>query len=105
MPFKEKLVYLRNSRDLTQPQLAKILKCSVGTISNWECGNTIPNADQLAEAASFFGVSTDFLLDREEFSDPDIRSIQRAMVSMDQKRRNEMKTMLSIAFAIDFGED
>lgn len=105
MSFKEKIVYLRNSRNLTQPQLATNLKCSVGTVSNWECGKTIPNADQLSEAATFFGVSTDFLLDREEFTDPDIRSIQRAMVGMDSKRRNEMKTMLSIAFAIDFGED
>lgn len=105
MTFQERLVSLRNSRCLTQPQLSTALECAVGTISNWECGKTIPNAEQLRLIADFFGVSVDFLLDREEFSDPDIRSIQRAMMGMDQKKRNDMKTILSIAFAINFGED
>lgn len=105
MSSKEKISYLRNVRNLTQPQLAAALGCSVGTISNWECGNTIPNADQVTELADFFNVSADFLLDREEFFDPDIRSIQRAMLGMNQKRKSELKTMLSIALAIDFGEE
>ena len=105
MSFQEKIVYLRNSRGLTQAQLAKSLQRSVGTISNWECGNVVPNSDQLSNVADFFGVSTDFLLGREEFTDPDIRSIQRALAGMGQKRKGELKTMLSIAFSIDFGED
>lgn len=105
MPFQEKLVFLRNTRSLTQPQLSSALDCSIGTISNWECGKTLPNADQLATIASYFGVSVDFLLDREEFSDSYMRSIQRAMAGMDQKQKNDVKTLLSIAFAIDFGEE
>lgn len=105
MSFQEKLVSLRNSRKLTQPQLAAVLKRNVSTVSNWECGRGTPNSEQLAEIADFFGVSTDFLLDREDFSDPDIRSIQRAMIGMDQKKKRDMKTLLSIAFDINFGEE
>lgn len=103
--FSKKIVQLREAKGLTQLQLAKLLGKSVTTISNWECGKAVPNLDQIAALAEFFDVSADFFIDRNEYSDPDIRSIQRAMTGMDQKRKGELKTLLSIAFDIDFGEE
>lgn len=105
MSFSEKIAQLREAKGLTQVQLAKQLEKSVTTISNWECGKAMPNLDQISALAEFFDVSADFFINRNEYSDPDIRSIQRAMAGMDQKRKGDLKTVLSIAFDIDFGEE
>ena len=51
---------LRNSRSLSQVELAKQLHVSKQTISNWENNNVPPS---LIRIANFFDVSTDYLLE------------------------------------------
>ena len=54
---------LRNSRHLSQVDLAKQLHVSKQTISNWENNNVPPSIDTLLRIARFFDVSTDYLLE------------------------------------------
>ena len=54
---------LRNSRSLSQVELAKQLHVSKQTISNWENNNVPPSIDTLIRIANFFDVSTDYLLE------------------------------------------
>ena len=54
---------LRNSRSLSQVELAKLLHVSKHTISNWENNNVPPSIDTLIRIANFFDVSTDYLLE------------------------------------------
>lgn len=54
---------LRNSRSLSQVELAKQLHASKQTISNWENNNVPPSIDTLIRIANFFDVSTDYLLE------------------------------------------
>ena len=60
--FGEILTELRQDRAWTQRQLAEQLHVSVGTISNYENNNHLPDVEKFIDLASLFGVSTDYLL-------------------------------------------
>ncbi len=61
--FGDRIRELRNSRSLSQVELAKQLHVSKQTISNWENNNVPPSIDTLIRIANFFDVSTDYLLE------------------------------------------
>ena len=56
------LVKLRQTKILTQSELAKQLNYSDKSISKWEHGDAVPPIDVLKEIADFYGVSLDFLV-------------------------------------------
>lgn len=58
------LAKLRQERRLTKEQLGQVLCVSAGTISNYEKGVHLPDADKLIMLADYFRVSTDYLLGR-----------------------------------------
>ena len=62
--FGELLSELRQSRGMTQKELAKVLYVSDGTISNYENGVHYPDVEKLMDIADFFNVTTDYLLGR-----------------------------------------
>lgn len=70
MEFGEKLYRLRVARGIYQKQLAAYLQVSVGTISNYENGIHYPDLQTLCKLATYFHVSTDYLLDRTEYLSP-----------------------------------
>ena len=49
-------------KGLSQLAFAKILGISQQTIGSWETGRTSPDLETLIKIASFFNVSTDYLL-------------------------------------------
>ena len=55
---------LREKKNLTQTALAKDLKVSNTTISNWEAGYRQPDLETLIRIANYFDVSLDYLLGR-----------------------------------------
>lgn len=54
---------LRQARNLNQVQLAKELKVTKQTVSNWENNNISPSIEMLVNIAKYFSVSTDYLLE------------------------------------------
>ena len=60
----EILAELRQERGMTQKALGHVLCVSAGTISNYEKGVHLPDADKLIILADYFHVSTDYLLGR-----------------------------------------
>ena len=66
MEFNEKLQKLRNSKNITQEELADKLYVSRTAVSKWESGKGYPCIDSLKSIADFFGVSVDELLSGEE---------------------------------------
>ena len=54
---------LREDRDLTQAQVAKILHCSQRAYSNYERGVVDMSTKSLIELAKFHGTSVDYLLE------------------------------------------
>lgn len=62
MDIKSKIKTLRNSKNLTQEQLAKRLWLSKASISAYESGTKYPSLEIIIKMARIFNVSTDYLL-------------------------------------------
>ena len=60
---------IREDRDLKQKDIAKLLNVSQNTYSQYETGVIALTAEVLIKLADFYGVSVDYLLDRETPSD------------------------------------
>lgn len=57
---------LREDKDLTQTEIAKILNCSQRVYSNYECGDIDIPTEILIKLADFHGVTTDYILGRSD---------------------------------------
>ena len=97
--FAVRIKNLRQSKQLTQVQLAEKLSVKKQSISNWENDNIMPSVDMLVRIADFFHVSTDYLLGRDiqEASAPQMlditgltpRQIEHIQCIVDDLRENE----------------
>lgn len=65
MNFGEKLAKLMQENGVSNYKLAKTLSCSQSSVKNWLAGNE-PKIEYATGIANFFGVSVDYLLDREQ---------------------------------------
>lgn len=68
--FSENLKKLRNSKHLTQEQVAEALKVSPQSVSRWECGNTFPDIMLLPEIARLYSVTVDDLYRENSYAYP-----------------------------------
>ena len=74
--FSERLRKLRRERNLTQTELANSLNVSNGTIAMWETEKRQPDLDMVSKIASFFNVSVDYLMGREQKVDNNVAGVQ-----------------------------
>jgi transcriptional regulator with XRE-family HTH domain len=61
MGFKERFIELQNDAGYTNYRLAKLLRTSKSTITNYRTGATIPTSSMLDHIAVFFGVNSEWL--------------------------------------------
>ncbi len=74
----ERIRHMREDRDMTQAQLARLLNIHQTTYSDYELGNLnipIPVLDKLAD---LFGTSIDYLVDRTDEPKAYPKSAQKA---------------------------
>ena len=64
--FQIRLKELRESRGLSQADLAQAIHTNQSTVAMWENGTNRPRNATLEKLANFFGVSTDYLLGRTD---------------------------------------
>jgi len=84
--FGDRLRQLREEHDLTQEQLGKVLNVKKAAVSKYETGYTVPDSETLKKLASFFGVSTDYLLGlTDDPTPPQQTFIERTPASSDTK--------------------
>jgi len=57
-----KIKQFRKMNNLTQSQLANLLKTTQDTISLWELGKSYPDAENIVRLAKLFRTSSDYLL-------------------------------------------
>ena len=79
--FSERLVQLRENRELKKKDLAAILNVSASCISQYEKGTSIPGYDVLLRLSQYFGVSIDFLLGNDSGSLLDLGNIYDGTVT------------------------
>lgn len=63
--FSKNLKKLRNKNQISQKKLSEYLYVSQQTIAKWETDKATPNPDMLNNIASYFNVSVDYLLGRD----------------------------------------
>lgn len=70
MSSTEKILFLMESGNVTAKELTQAVGLSSSAISEWKKGKAKPSAEAIVKIASFFDVSTDYLLiddyDRDE---------------------------------------
>lgn len=64
--FKDTIKALRKERGLTQTELGEVVGFTHVAVVKWENGQREPDFSTLIKLADYFGVSTDYLLGREE---------------------------------------
>lgn len=64
MQIGEQIKTLRSQKNFTQEVLAAEMGVTVGAVSKWETGATLPDVQMLCSLADYFGVTTDYLLGR-----------------------------------------
>lgn len=62
--FDSVLKTLREERGMSQKELAEALGTSKSTIGMYEQGKRTPKSEKMSEIATYFGVSTDYLMGR-----------------------------------------
>ncbi len=60
--FTARLKELRKAKNVSQTQLAERLGVSQQAVGKWESGRSSPDPQTVADIASFFGVTADYLL-------------------------------------------
>ncbi len=71
-----RLKELRQDKNITQGKLAEKLGLSRSTIAMYEIGGSEPDLETLKNIASFFNVSVDYLMGREQKVDNNVAGVQ-----------------------------
>lgn len=99
---KFRLRDLRRENNLTGSQLAKILNVTHATIYRWESGEIIPSQENLKKLASYFNVSSDYLLgltdEREPYKKP--LKIEEALKILENTKRSDNILKITKSFNI-----
>lgn len=64
--FAQRLTELLKVTQMSKRAFAKAIGVSAMSVSDWAAGNVQPTADNILAAATFFHVSTDYLLGLED---------------------------------------
>lgn len=67
MEIGRTIAALRNEKGILQKELASYLNVSISTVSNYEKGIHSPDLNTLCRLADYFGVTADYLLERNNF--------------------------------------
>ena len=91
MEFAEKLTALRKSKEPTQEQLAGLLNVSRQSVSKWENGQVIPEAEKLIELSRVFAITVDSLLKPSEIDELSVKTSileqqQKQLLAREQKK-------------------
>ena len=90
MDFKDRLKMLRQSKHMTQAELASQLKASKALIGFSENGKRLPSFEKQEDIADFFNVTLDYLLGRDDRSvyylDPEVAEMAQKLYDDPDKR-------------------
>lgn len=77
----ERIKMLRNKKNITQSDLAKMLGLTRSGVNAWEMGLSVPSAQYIVALAKLFDVSTDYLLGLDDTSTISINGLTQAQVA------------------------
>lgn len=86
--FSENLKTLRKARGFSQEQLATRLNIVRQTVSKWEKGLSVPDAEQLVRVANILGVQVHELLGKE--IDVSVEKDELEIIALELSKLNEL---------------
>ena len=81
----DKIAKLRKQNNLTQDQLASLLKVSRQSVSKWESNITYPETDKIIRISQIFDCSIDYLLN-DKIEDPQAKQIKPDVNSVQARK-------------------
>lgn len=92
MPLR--LKQLRLEREITQQEIADMVKISRSVISQYENGLVEPTASVISKLADFFEVSTDYLLNRsDDYGNVSVQNGSTTITNDEKKLLNNFRSM------------
>lgn len=91
--FSQRLSQLRVLSGMYLKEIASYLHVSVGTMSNYENGIHQPNLETLCRLADFYGVTTDYLLGRDDVSLESETDAESDEVSLQRLRKLQSRIL------------
>jgi DNA-binding XRE family transcriptional regulator len=92
--FSNRLKELRIGKKVNQAQLAEDLQIGRASISNYEIGSRLPDADVIVALADYFDVSTDYLLGQSDNKNLENDPITRR-IGLSENTINELENILN----------
>ena len=94
----------RKKNDLTQEALADRLGVTYQSISRWENGTALPDAQNILQISKLFNVTTDYLLNDDYESDSDIPAIQTATKETEDlfSKKKRLHLIAAICFTVSW---
>ena len=78
----EKIALCRKKAGMSQEALAAELNISRQAVSRWETGEATPDTDKVVQLSRLFGVTTDYLLGREDQRSVDLSGLTAAEATL-----------------------
>lgn len=91
----EKIKELRHQKNITQDQLAEILKVSNQSVSRWELGSCYPDMELLPAIANYFDVTLDALVGMDRIRSEAKRN-EIFTAALEQERQNNWSEAINI---------
>ena len=92
--FSERLKERRKEKRLTQKELSERLNVSKATVAMWETGKREPDFAMTQRLADFFGVSTDYLIGKENKETPQLDAEAQEILDMLNQLNEENRTQI-----------
>jgi transcriptional regulator with XRE-family HTH domain len=103
MGFSEKLKKLRNNRNMSQEQLAKLINVTKTIIWKYEQNKSVPSADVIKRMANLFNVTTDYLLfddsernDLQKISDKNFQRKFEKILSLEPEEKDYLEKTIDL---------
>lgn len=95
-----RIVELRKSKKITQEGLSNKIGVSRSALSQYELGSRQPDYDIIKRMADFFGVSTDYLLGRDEIKTNETGADLKRKQGLDYIKRIKDEKTLDLAIEL-----
>ncbi len=102
MKLQDKIIKHRKSNGWSQEDFAEKLNVSRQSISRWENGTALPDAQNILQISKLFGVSADYLLNDDYESDNDIPAVKTATEETEALllRKTRLHLIAAICFTV-----
>ena len=87
----DRIKHLRETKAMTQSDLAKELGITRSSVNAWEMGISVPSTQYIVELASIFKLSTDYLLGVESSASVNVSGLTERDIQIVHELINHLK--------------